>query len=288
MPLISSLDTFSSGKREEERSFDLAKFARPLLIIVLVAIVVLAVYLNWSRLTGLIPSFGSGDEQTTAQDTGNEEGSDRARDPEASPVTSEVENVEEVPPSAEKTGKQLFDAVVETYKAPVVHTTGSVPLAGSRADFDTTWTTDRQIGSGTMTLNGKTAQVFLIKEVLFIKNDSGIVSDAIGKPVPFAQWVLVNSADTLHTVFPDTYLLEPLRGKPTTARQDHTVTADDFSFTFNEDDTRIEHFQTPVGVWDLKETDAKAISQPGADFKVEGKVEKDDAGNWRVYRLYEK
>ena len=65
MPLITSEDSFSSGKRAEARSFNLEKIIKYAIVPFLIVIVVVALFANKDRIVGLIPSGG---ETTQARD----------------------------------------------------------------------------------------------------------------------------------------------------------------------------------------------------------------------------
>lgn len=291
MPLITSEDSFSSGKRAEARSFNLEKVIKFFVVPFLILVILAALFVNKDRIAGLIPGGG---ETTQARDENAGEDLNNKDKEAPAPETSEEEIPElEDSPAAPKppevpaidTGAKLYDKVLETYKMPVVHTKGFTSHGDSRIDFDTVWSTDRQIGSGTITFNGKTTDTYVIKGLLFVRNTDNILADIIGTPVPLPGWVLVNASDEIQNVYPDTYLMEPVKGKQEVKAQNGLLVADDFHAKLSEDKKHLIDFTAPRASWSLEPGNGDHIKPVEKDFRADGKVEKDPDGRWKVFRL---
>lgn len=199
---------------------------------------------------------------------------------------TEPTNFQEQPlTNADITPQTLQHAVAKAYEAAIVHTVGTINAGGKKIAFDTVWTPDHVSGSGTLTFNGKQTETYLVEKMILVKNQDGIVGDLIGKPVPMQQWVILNANDDLNNIFPMPDLLTGLEQEPAVKNEDPNFSTERFIVTLNPEKTTAIGVGTPKGSWSIQPGTGEQIRVPGPEIQIEGKIEKDPEGQWKVFRF---
>lgn len=196
---------------------------------------------------------------------------------------------DDVPPPAPKApkmdGNTVFAAAEKAYATGAINTQGETKMGDEVIKFNTTWTPDRKNGSGTLTFRGKTAQTFLVNELLIVHNESGVVADIIGRPVPINQWVIVNSESEMHATYPPVKIMQGIVNERNIVENGPDITAGKFSVTLNENKDTATRLANEFGSWGIISANASDIKMPTPENKIEGKIEKAPDGSWKVFRF---
>lgn len=283
MSRITSVKSFSAGPRREASRVNKKKLIILILIPVLVAAVFAAAFVKRDAIKSAVTSMvgGSGTMQPR-EEAGSE---DPTGDIPEGPAASSTAPPAEGAPVGEVTPAVLHDAVSHAYASGVVHTNGVAIVGEKEVEFDTVWATDRSAGSGVVTFNGKQAEAYLVEKMLLLRNVDGVVGDIIGRPVPLEQWVIVNEDDAITNVFPDKELLDGVARAPEAREEGPNFVAGEFIVTLDEAKKSAVRVASPAGSWSIGVGEGSHVQVPGPDIQIDGKIEKDESGQWKVFRF---
>lgn len=287
MPRITSVKSFSAGPRREASRVN-KKLIVLLLIPVLIAGVSVVAFMKRDAIKDAVVSATGGSESLQPRDEAS--GEDPADDiPEGVPPSGIMPEPEPVgdneAPVGEVTPKVLHEAVSQAYASPVVRTSGVAVVGEKEVEFDTVWSSDRSAGSGVVTFNGKQAEAYLVEKMLLLRNVDGVVGDIIDRPVPLEQWVIVNADGAINNVFPSKELLDGVASAPEAREEGPNFTAGEFIVTLDESRKSAVRVSSPQGGWTIEAGEGAHVQAPGADIQIDGKIERDDAGQWKVFRF---
>lgn len=288
MPRITSEKTYSAGPRREASTFNVKKLLALILIPLLVAGLFAGAYLKRDTLKAFVISLS---DKETSQQAETEETINSPTEPQDSldditPTnTPSHTNIPPEQPKPEITPQSLHQALQEAYKAPIVHTKGTINAGEKKVAFDTVWTPDHVSGSGSLTYNGKQTETYLVEKMILIRNHEGVVGDLIGKPVPMEQWVILNANDDLNNIYPDVSLLQGIAHDTQVRNDDPTFSTEKYNVTLNPEKTLATGVGSPQGSWSIQPGSGEQIQVPGPDIQIQGKVEKTPEGEWKVFRF---
>lgn len=285
MARITSKNSYSAGPRREATKLNAKKIVLFILIPVLIVSLIGVAYMKRDSIKDAIGSI-SHSETLQSRDTSVPKTEETSID-DLESLQQTTQNMPETQPPAnqEITPQTLQQAVSKAYEAAIVHTAGTINAGDKKIAFDTVWTPDHVSGSGTLTFNGKQTETYLVEKMILVKNQDGIVGDLIGKPVPMQQWVILNANDDLNNIFPMPDLLTGLEQEPAVKNEDPNFSTERFIVTLNPEKTTAIGVGTPKGSWSIQPGTGEQIRVPGPEIQIEGKIEKDPEGQWKVFRF---
>ena len=80
-------------------------------------------------------------------------------------------------------------------------------------------------------------------------------------------------------------LLAGLANDTQVKNEDPNFTTENFIVTLNPEKTTATGVGSPKGNWLIQPGAGNQIMAPGADIQIEGKIEKNPEGQWKVFRF---